>query len=556
MSLNQRNAVHSTTSDEQYSLKTFKENATALSLQVTPVADVDGREDDSKSGLGSRVPKRLERRKSLIETQSIGHRESDSVKVATRVPLPDSTSTVLLRHTRSSVDSETPVTNNQDDRHSTSLPPVDGGFGAWSFLLAAFFVENIIWGFPNSFGVFLDAYLRDSTYSTQPHAFSLLPLIGTLTTGIIYCSGKPFTYPLIYRYPKLKRLSLWIGAVICWASLFGASYTTKVTHLVLCQGVLYAIGGAMLYNPCLSYMSEWFVARRGLANGVINAGTATGGLVLPLVLPSIIEKHGISKTLRMLAIVFSAMLLPLLPFMRGRLPPSKVTVPPTRSGEGSKTWMKHRNFHFLMLINTLQGLGYFVPLVWLPTFASEMNLSPSKASLTLAMLNGAQVVGRLSAGMVSDRIDPWLLSFSTLVGTCMATFILWGVLSHSLGGLIAFGLVYGSLAGGWSSMWTGFIRQIVHEDPKLSTTFIGYLMMTRGLGNILSTPISTALSSSHGGSRHHPRLGFDVGGGKFENVILYAGSCFAAASLIAAIGWGVDLKVLKRMNGAGNTGVF
>jgi MFS transporter, MCT family, solute carrier family 16 (monocarboxylic acid transporters), member 10 len=114
----------------------------------------------------------------------------------------------------------------------------------------------------------------------------------------------------------------------------------------------------MLYNPCLSYMSEWFVARRGLANGVINAGTATGGLVLPLVLPGIIEKHGISKTLRILAIVFGALLLPLLPFMRGRLPPSRVKAPLTRSGDGSsKSWMKHRNFQFLMLINTLQGLG-------------------------------------------------------------------------------------------------------------------------------------------------------------------------------------------------------
>jgi MCP family monocarboxylic acid transporter-like MFS transporter 10 len=78
----------------------------------------------------------------------------------------------------------------------------------------------------------------------------------------------------------------------------------------------------------------------------------------------------------------------------------------------------------------------------------------------------------------------------------------------------------------------------------LSTTFIGYLMLTRGLGNILSTPISTALSSPHTTIGQHERFGFDVGGGKFENVILYAGSCFAAASVVAGLGWGVDMKVL------------
>jgi MFS transporter, MCT family, solute carrier family 16 (monocarboxylic acid transporters), member 10 len=120
-------------------------------------------------------------------------------------------------------------------------------------------------------------------------------------------------------------------------------------------------------------------------------------------------------------------------------------------------------------------------------FASAMKLSPSKSSLTVSALNGkylgnyilhtfpsidlesnpgAEVIARLAAGVLSDRWDPWLLSFSTLLGTCIATFVLWGVLSHSLAGLIAFGLVYGSFAGGWCSIWMGFIRQIVRELTK------------------------------------------------------------------------------------------
>jgi hypothetical protein len=52
-------------------------------------------------------------------------------------------------------------------------------------------VENVVWGFPNAFGVFLDAYLKDPVYTSQPNAQLLLPLVGTLTSGIIYCSGMP-----------------------------------------------------------------------------------------------------------------------------------------------------------------------------------------------------------------------------------------------------------------------------------------------------------------------------------------------------------------------------
>lgn len=38
---------------------------------------------------------------------------------------------------------------------------------------------------------------------------------------------------------------------------------------------------ALLYQPCISFMSEWFVRKRGLANGVISAGMLTGGSLKP-----------------------------------------------------------------------------------------------------------------------------------------------------------------------------------------------------------------------------------------------------------------------------------
>ena len=56
-------------------------------------------------------------------------------------------------------------------------------------LVASFLVEVFVWGFPNSSGVLLAAYLKDPRYNTQQHATSILPLVGTLCTGIMYCSG-------------------------------------------------------------------------------------------------------------------------------------------------------------------------------------------------------------------------------------------------------------------------------------------------------------------------------------------------------------------------------
>ncbi|KAK0441694.1 MFS general substrate transporter [Armillaria borealis] len=424
-------------------------------------------------------------------------------------------------------------------RNESSLAPVDRGFGAWSFLLAAFVVEGVVWGFPDSFGVFLDSYLNDPKFMNQPHASTLLPLIGPLSSGMIFCSS-PVIYPINVRYPYHRRKMMWIGVVLCGASLFGASFATQVPVLIGLQGILYAIGGSLLYAPCISYMTEWFVMRRGLASGVIFAGTSAGGLILPLVLPTLISHHGSAKALRIISVVLTTVLIPIVALVKPRLPESRnrAQVTPPRS----RDWMNSPTFWVLLAVNTVQGLGYFVPVVWLPTFAHEMNLSSTSSSLAVALLNGASLLSRLSLGYLADRLNPWLLALSTLSSTSIATFILWGLLSRNLAGLLSFGIAYGALAGGWSSLWTGFIAPITKDDPNLVTYLFGYLMLSRGVGNILCTPISSALSTISESAIGKASTGFQVAGGRFENMILYVGSCFAGAAGVALLGWGLDAR--------------
>lgn len=61
-------------------------------------------------------------------------------------------------------------------------------------------------------------------------------------------------------------------------------------------------------------------------------------------------------------------------------------------------------------------------------------------------------------GLLSDRFDPWAIALGILASTAASVFVLWGVFSYSLGGLLAFGAVYGMLASGWTSLFSGFIR--------------------------------------------------------------------------------------------------
>lgn len=75
----------------------------------------------------------------------------------------------------------------------------------------------------------------------------------------------------------------------------------------------------------------------------------------------------------------------------------------------------------------------------------------------------------------------------------------------------------------------------------MATTIFAFLLLGRGIGNIVSTPISTALQHAHVPVMHHAhKLGFTVANGQYRDMIVYVGSCFAGASAIAMIGWGWD----------------
>lgn len=77
---------------------------------------------------------------------------------------------------------------------------------------------------------------------------------------------------------------------------------------------------------------------------------------------------------------------------------------------------------------------------------------------------------------------------------------------------------------------------MVEDDVSLSVNLFGILLFSRGLGNVLSSPISTALSAS----THfvaHEKTGFDVDNGRYGRLIIYVGTCLAGAAMVMLAGW-------------------
>ncbi|GJE97530.1 hypothetical protein PsYK624_137510 [Phanerochaete sordida] len=288
----------------------------------------------------------------------------------------------------------------------------------------------------------------------------------------------------------------------------------------------------------LSYISEWFVCRRGLACGIVNAADSVGGVLFPVVFPPLIARCGIKNTTRIYAAALAVCLLPCALFMHPRLPEPRWRAPAQTAIK--RSWIRDRRFWVFIVINTLQGFAHYIPLIWLPTFAVSLGRSTSQGSLALTLSNTAALPAAFVMGWLSDRMDIWALAFCVSLLSALATFTLWGVAAASYAGILAFGVVYGVTAGTWSSLWSGFVRPIAKGDPAVAATIINCMMLSRGIGNILSTPISTALQSVKNDffrTANAHAAGLTVDGGRFSAVILFTGGCFAAGAIVTVVGW-------------------
>lgn len=87
--------------------------------------------------------------------------------------------------------------------------------------------------------------------------------------GIMYL-GCPVIFYVYGKWPWARRWSSMIGLPILATSIVAASFAETVWQLILTQGVGYAIGGALLYCPLISYMNEWFVQRKGLGKTLLH----------------------------------------------------------------------------------------------------------------------------------------------------------------------------------------------------------------------------------------------------------------------------------------------
>ncbi|KAH7361106.1 major facilitator superfamily domain-containing protein, partial [Pyrenochaeta sp. MPI-SDFR-AT-0127] len=186
---------------------------------------------------------------------------------------------------------------------------------------------------------------------------------------------------------------------------------------------------------------------------------------------------------------------PLTFFIRPRLPTSATAhIKPF-----NMRYVVSRLFTLYQLVNFIQAMGYFLPGIYLPTYARQiLNIGNFLSALTLMLTNISATIGCVIGGTLTDSFHVSTCIIISAVGTATAVLLVWG-LAQSLPVLYVFCVMYGHFAGSWTAVYPGIMKEVAkrgedagygHADPVM---LMGHLLLWRGVGNLISGPLSKAL---------------------------------------------------------------
>ena len=246
------------------------------------------------------------------------------------------------------------------------------------------------------------------------------------------------------------------------------------------------------------------------------AGTGSAGIIIPFLSSWLLNTYGFRTTLRVWAVILAVGLTPCLFWVRGRLPITRGNA----LRPNDLKCLREAPFWLFEAGTIAQGMGHFLPLIWIPSFAQAIGLPAYAGTLGLALCNLANMFGAIFIGALVDKFPISVsISVSTL-GQVVAIFVFWG-LTNSQAMLYTFALVWGLFGGRFPATWSGYANVMKRSNPTaaIDTGLVVALMAAgKGVGAITSGPLSESLLRA--GVEFHAKFAY---GTSYGILIVFSG---------------------------------
>jgi predicted MFS family arabinose efflux permease len=299
------------------------------------------------------------------------------------------------------------------------------GFLGWRMVALGFLAANLAIGLSfGTFGVLIKPVAEEFGASRGMASFGIAIVL--LLMGI---AGPALG--VAFRHFRIRSVMI-AGALLMAAGFAVASRANSFALFLVGYSLLGGAGCAMLgIIPASTLMANWFVARRGLALGLISVPLLVAAA--PPVFASLVEAHDWRYALLMEA----ALLLLTLPILwlvvdrpedvgqepLGAERTSFAIGPDSARGVYGRL-LQDRYFWGILVSAGLITTGGIVIVSHLVPFATDAGIAPTAAAMLISVNGTASMVGAMLCGWVADRIGARLTL--GLIGLTMA--VLWSLL--------------------------------------------------------------------------------------------------------------------------------
>jgi MFS family permease len=308
-----------------------------------------------------------------------------------------------------------------------------------------------------SFGVFLKPMTMELNWDRGA-------ISGALSVTILVSGGAGIVCGrLSDRYGPRPIVA--IGGLLNGMSFLLTSQISALWHVYLTWGVLMGIGSAFCFIPVMSIIPRWFTKRRGIAMGLVMAGSALGGVIAPLLTQWLISTSGWRYAYIVLGIIILIITIPLSQFMRhspqqvGLKPYGEDEIiedkqPQSSAMEGLSLSQAIRTSRF-WLFGLIQ-VGFFFcmvsVMVHIVPHATDIGIPEVTAAGILSFISGIGIIGRLGIGFVADRIGSRLSLTVCLVLIIVA--VIWLLFVNEIWMFYVFAVAFGLANGGFMTLLT------------------------------------------------------------------------------------------------------
>ncbi|KUL88732.1 hypothetical protein ZTR_05124 [Talaromyces verruculosus] len=418
------------------------------------------------------------------------------------------------------------LTTTAPDAEQTRARQLESKKTKLSVLIGSGIIQLPIWGFAMSYGIFQEDYFNNWTLEGDR---TITGVIGTTANGVMYLS-MPFLFALFTRrWAHWRQYAALCGTVIACVSLFLSSYSSTVWHLVATQGIISALGCALIYSPMTLSLGEWYTSsNRAVAYGIVLSCKNIVGTSCPFMIRALIDSYGYKTTLKAWAAIvggtslFAILMIP--------THPSKISIHKTRARKIPWHFLKHRSIYFYSIAIIFQSSGYGIPQSYLSTYARDVTLlSQTSGTLMLALFNAPGIIASSFFGWLSDnkkiRLSAQTVSAIPPVACAIFTFFFWGLTTPgNLGLLLVFSMTFGFFSSGYSATWGGMLKQMERESAERNEAvdpgmLYGLLNGVRGIGYASGGLAGVGLLNA-GTISASPRFGY---GTSYGPLILFTG---------------------------------